>query len=374
MAVAFLTIQFALTSVATIPFFYWFWVIKNNIESENSRPDPPIDPGITVILPTRNEELYIIRKLETIVDEIIGNGNVNVIVADSDSNDKTRFLAREYLAKSSLISSRWEVLNLKIRGKSAVLNKCMDDISSDIIVISDTDACVEPGWLGVLLERFSEDGIGVISGIEDSESLKGSFFNTFYRRSSNNLRVGESVIESSPILEGSLLAWKTEYLQGFRLNENMNADDSQLSLEAIRRGKRSIIDKRICFKGFDDRKRTAKENMRRAQGLTLSLVNNSDLLIRSSRPRVRPILLNAIFLYVLFPWVILSLILTTIFGLFYNEGVVSLLNSTLFCLFLLLIVMRRGRALLLGISIVIISHLQLIVGKRYSTWEPVRKL
>lgn len=370
----FTAVQIGLGMLVVIPFFYWFWVFKKNSVPETNYVKIHGDLGTTVILPTRNEERFIQSKLETILHEVSDREDVQIIVADSDSTDNTRSISSDYLEASNLDRARWMVLNFKIRGKNAALNRCLEVVSSDIIVISDADANVRPGWLQIILERFSQPDIGVVSGIEDPESHKSGFFSSFYKKSSNKLRIKESKINSTPILEGSLLAWKTSYLTDFRLNENMNADDAQLSLAAIRNGKRSIVDGRISFTGFDDRKRSISEILRRSQGLTLALAHNWDLAIRPQNEGIRPILFNAMYLYILFPWVSLLSMFTAIFGVFYNHGSGHIFHSFIICLFILLMALKRGRALFLGISIVIICHLQLLSGKRYNRWEPVREI
>lgn len=347
--------------------------MNKSINKTNEHLESLDGQDITLILPTRNEELYILNKLETMVDEILDYDDVSLIIADSDSSDETRSRAVNFLSESDLIESRWEVRNYEIIGKSAVLNECLDSIASGIVIISDSDAQVKPGWLEIILDRFTDPEIGAISGIEDADSHKDGFFNSFYRRCSNNLRIKESEIDSTPILEGSILALKGDVLENFRLNSNMNADDTQFSLNGIRNGKRSIVDERIIFTGFEQKRRTLKESIRRAQGIALSLFHNLDLVLYPTRPYIRSILINSIFLYVIFPWAVLALLLTAAVGHLFLELESARINWAIFSAAAILCLSKHGRALFLGIFIIITSHLELFLGKRYNQWEPVRK-
>ena len=84
----------------------------------------------------------------------------------------------------------------------------------------------------------------------------------------------------------------------------MNADDAQIGFISIRKGYRAIVDRRITFRGFEGSpRRTLKESIRRAQGLSMVLIKNSYLALFGPRKNARMAIFNALFLYVIFPWV-----------------------------------------------------------------------
>ena len=365
-------LQVAIISLMLIPVLYWFrrsFSIKKHGIIGESYDD---SPKISLILPMRNESKNVMRKLESIIPEIIDNENVELIVVDSDSPDETARIAMDFLIGSQLDNSRWNVENVAIVGKSATINFMLEKINSDIIVISDADANVLPGWLEIVTERLSSSDIGVVSGIEVPTNSDSDFFNYFYRRSSNFLRIQESKIDSTPVLEGSLLAWRVDALTDFRLNEKMNADDAQLGFGAIRRGKRSIIDPRISFQGFEREKRSSKELVRRSQGLSLALLKNADLVFFSTRPRVKIAIFNALFLYVLFPWLFLIFSINSMLALVISPTIFNSWGFFSLVLIASILTTKRGRSLIFGIGVSIKAHLQIIKGKRYNSWEPIR--
>ena len=44
----------------------------------------------------------------------------------------------------------------------------------------------------------------------------------------------ESRLDSTPVLEGSILAWRSESMGSFRFDERVNADDAQIGMHSIK--------------------------------------------------------------------------------------------------------------------------------------------
>ena len=222
-----------------------------------------------------------------------------------------------------------------------------------------------------MIEALSGEEIGVVSGIEYEVDRNSEDFNTYYRRNSNFLRVMESKLDSTTVLEGSLIAWKTSALGDFQLNENMNADDAQIGLRSIRRGYRSVIDERIRFSGFDGESRSFSDSIRRSQGLSKALILNADLIFQAKGKGARMVL-NSLVLYVLFPWSIALFAVNSITALFRDPEIS--LNWPFFSVSIITIILisEQGRMLSKGVIISIIAHCQIVLGKSYKSWNPRR--
>ncbi|MDP6871358.1 MAG: hypothetical protein QGI73_03895, partial [Candidatus Thalassarchaeaceae archaeon] len=193
-----------------------------------------------------------------------------------------------------------------------------------------------------------------------------------YRRKSNWLRINESRLDSSPVLEGSLLAWKTSAVGSFRFDERVNADDAQIGLHSIKSGYRSIVDPRITFEDFENKKRTVAESIRRAQGLSIALMRNSDLAIMRGRRNARSAIFNAIALYIFFPWSALFFVINALIA-FSGDPIIG--HSWEFysiCSIVVVSMIPQGRSLIIGSTISIIAHMQAMIGRRYNNWEPTR--
>ena len=357
--------------VIFIPIIYWI-NMKLSSAKEMVFDKGHIGAEISILLPMRNEEKNVIRKLKSMIGEISDLGNTKLYVFDSCSDDSTAYLAREFLTVSKLPQARWKVISLDVPGKSFAINRAMEIINSDIVIMSDADALVSDGWMKNVIEALSDEDIGVVSGIEYEADLNSEDFNTYYRRNSNFLRVMESKLGSTTVLEGSLIAWKTSALGDFQLNENMNADDAQIGLRAIRRGYRSVIDERIRFRGFDYESRAFSDSIRRSQGLSKALILNADLVLTAKGKGARSVVLNSLVLYVFFPWSVALFAVNSITALL-QDPVITLnwpfFSVSLISIFLLT---EQGRMLSKGVIISIIAHCQIILGKSYKSWNPSR--
>ena len=365
------SIQVTSLFMMMVPLHYWI-KMRNEIHEEGfEKYQEEGNLKIHIILPMRNEITNVVRKISSIVSEIEPYQSATLTVADSNSYDGTRLAAEDFLRASNLSKERWEVRNFEILGKNVALNRVIEKNEADIFVMSDADAYVSPGWLRILLSRFSDGEIGVVSGIE-IEDDGGSNFNSLYRRSSNWLRIMESRLDSTPVLEGSILAWRSESMGSFRFDERVNADDAQIGMHSIKSGYRSIVDPRITFEDFDNNKRTFRESVRRAQGLSITLIRNSNLSIIRGRRFARRSIFNAIALYIFFPWFALIFGLNALIA-FSDDPVIghswefySVASILVVCL------APQGRSLILGSVISIVAHLQAMVGIRYNNWNPTR--
>lgn len=365
-------IQLVVSGPIILPILYWIWVrIMNPHESDTSVMDSSKNK-VTILVPMRNEERNVIRKLDSIINEIIEIIDVEILVIESGSIDSTASIAKSFLEDSEIDDERWKVVTFPEPGKSLAINKAIEMVNSDIIIMTDCDAKVSPGWMGVLMERFADEQIGVVSGIEDESCPGLNRFNKYYRTKSNYLRMKESLYDSTPVLEGSLIAWDVRKIGKFEINAGINADDAQIGMMSIRKGFRSIIDPRIVFQNFDDKKRSVSESVRRAQGLSIVLAMNADLAIFSMRKRARLAIANAIILYSIFPWMVLIFAVNSALA-FYHEPVISLNWQFLSMIATLgATTIPSGRMVLIGVYISLVAHIQALIGKRHNVWNPVR--
>ena len=353
-----------------IPVVYWLRHKFVSKEIEVSAIKTTSLDEMHILLPMRNEIKNVERKINSVIHEIIDHDDVKLIVIDSNSTDNTGDVAVNCLHESKLPASRWKVKKVGISGKNVAINSVIGGIKEGIIVISDADAKVRPGWLDIIRERLSDDSIGAISGIE--APTVSSEFNSYYRRNSNWLKCEESKFGSTPILEGSILAWKSSRLGSFKLNCKFNADDAQIAFICMRRGYRSIVDPGIEFSHFESKSRTFRESIRRSQGLSLVLINNIDILLSKIQRLHKSSILNSIILYLVLPWSSLFLLLSALTTSIFMSETGYFSQGILFTSIFSLIIFQQARHLMKGIWISICAHILAIIGVRFNTWEPVR--
>ena len=366
-------VQIVMMALISFPAIYWIFLrLTRNKERSLKLKNCHEDSDIRVILPMKNEEKNVRRKLESIVSEIFGNDSVDLVVATSNSKDETEKIAREFLESSDLPRSRWSIVNFVKPGKNVALNGVIRKTDEGIIVMSDADARVSPGWLEIVIERLSEDDIGVVSGIEEYLDSGLDHFHRYYREKSNWLRIKESENGSTPVLEGSIIAWDIGKIGKIEIDERVNADDAQIGIKSVRMGFRSIVDSRIKFSDFEGEGRVISNSIRRSQGLSIILAKNADLIFISNVRNSRMALFNALFLYTTFPWIFLFFGINSVIAFALNPEI-SFQWPFLAISFLAIVgITPQGRFLIKGVLISIIAQVQLLAGKRYNVWNPAR--
>ena len=155
----------------------------------------------------------------------------------------------------------------------------------------------------------------------------------------------------------------------------MNADDAQIGFISIRSGHRSVVDERITFRSFEKgTQKSFRESIRRSQGLSLALLYNADLALSSPRRDSRAAIFNALFLYVIFPWIAVLFTINSIIAFSIDPIIGDNWKFVSLIAIIGLLIFRRGRFLARGIFISILAHTQALFGIRYNNWNPLRRV
>jgi len=113
-------------------------------------------PYVSVIIPTLNEEKYIERILNSLMEQDYGK-KFEVIVADSYSEDRTADIAKRYGAEVALV---------KKRSVGAGRNGGARIAKGDIFLFTDADTILAKNYLSVMeKELYEENVVGATSFI-----------------------------------------------------------------------------------------------------------------------------------------------------------------------------------------------------------------
>ena len=337
--------------------------------------DPPDSPELTVVLPVRNESTVIRDKLDEILGMDYPLSRVSILVVDSASTDRTGSIAREHLEKKAGEVS-WNIENVERLGKSIAINFTLDVIETELFVMMDADAILQPSSLRLLARWFQDPRIGAVCGKLDLP--QGSPGHP-YRSRFNILRVGESVNDSTPIFEGSICAFRMSAIGHSRIDSGNNADDSQLAMLVRRNGFRAIMDPEISFFEPNSEKSTGKRSrrVRRAQGLSRAFWANRDL--RSKRyGAYASVFSSQLYFHLIFPWLYSVSVVIICLSLFC--GILEFPENGWHAVFFpgAILVMgsasRTCRGILDGSLILVHSHFLLLIGRRLHIWEPDEEL
>lgn len=147
------------------------------IERRRSRQplSPAAPPSVSVIIPARNEE----HNIEQCVRSVMANrytGTFEVVVVNDRSTDRTgeilAALQREFpslIVHNTVEASSDEVL----RGKPRALDQGIAVSSGEVVMMTDADCIVEPGWIQAVAGLFSDPGLGLVPSftVIDAHSL-----------------------------------------------------------------------------------------------------------------------------------------------------------------------------------------------------------
>ncbi|MDP6906975.1 MAG: glycosyltransferase [Candidatus Thalassarchaeaceae archaeon] len=262
----FLAIQVIATLGVVIPLAIHVWLNRYWIKT----PYPELEschdndlPFLCIVLPVWNEEVIIERKLNNLIEQRYPINRRRFMVVDSASTDGTVEIIKTWMKENEVEVSIIEMVTRL--GKSAAVNRAIEELNpeDEIFVMTDAEAILEPGALRRIGRWMRNQNIGAVCGGLDDKSDSTSYRN-WYRW----FREGESRIDSTPIFEGSIAAYRSSAIGPIR--STSNADDSQLAVRVRESGLRSISDNAICFseKPITNPKESIARTTRRGQGLS----------------------------------------------------------------------------------------------------------
>jgi len=114
---------------------------------------------LSIIIPVYNEEAYITRCLENIINTKITDWEKEIIVINDGSTDKTLSLLQKFKSNKIKIISLPNNL-----GKGNALKKGIQTAHGDILIIQDADLEYDPNDYLVILNKLSHKNIKVVYG------------------------------------------------------------------------------------------------------------------------------------------------------------------------------------------------------------------
>ena len=130
-------------------------------------------PFVSVVVAARNEEAYVGACLEALVRQTYPADRYEVLVADDDSEDRTREIVAEFGARHPrvrLVTPGPEDEGL--RAKKRPLNAGIRRSRGEIILTTDADCRVRPGWVSSTMSCFESD-IEAVVGFSQVDSSGG---------------------------------------------------------------------------------------------------------------------------------------------------------------------------------------------------------
>jgi cellulose synthase/poly-beta-1,6-N-acetylglucosamine synthase-like glycosyltransferase len=203
----------------------------------------PALPFVSIIIPVYNEELVIERRLNNIFETTYPKDNMEVIVVDDGSTDKTSAIVREkYHNEVKLLQES------RRRGKAHAINVALEKSRGEIFILTDGPALFHNGTISSLVECFRDSSLGGISSLWELPNSNDSSV-TVYEKSfssyKDNISLLESALHSTSWIFGAACAFRKGSVS--QIPQDTIADDSNIALQLITKHYRVIMDEKSHF-------------------------------------------------------------------------------------------------------------------------------
>lgn len=364
--------------VATFYFSYLTIILQNRTKDQTPR-NLQYQPNISFIIPCHNEEQTIQRKLENVLQQDYPQKKIEITIIDS-STDKTADIVADFKETHPQLNMLF-IKQKQRTGKSKAINEAYAKSSGDIHIISDSDSIMPSNAISNLVSNFADDAIGAATGRgafstdADTEQVYLGWYNL--------LRQSESNIDSTPIFDGHLSAYRANLIEN--VPENINADDSAQAISIRRKGYRTIFDAQSTFTEYGPAslKELLRVKVRRGQGLIRIFWRNRDLLFNSKYGKFSRLIIPAeFFMLIISPMLVGSLlVLVPIIAWTYLPASYILI-STLMCVGIYFIPNKRNfinpirfiTSFLVYQLSLLYALILWIIGRKMNVWKKSEKV
>ncbi|ACL57966.1 polysaccharide deacetylase family protein [Methylobacterium nodulans] len=197
-----------------------------------SRRDPPEGwrpRGIAVLVPAYNEEIVILKTIQTLLASTIAE-QIEIIVIDDGSTDNTAAVVRTAFPNTAAV----QIYTKANGGKAAALNYGLQKTSTEIIVAIDGDTVLLPDAIEHLARHFADPKIGAVAGtvsVGNRKTLIARFQALEYTMSQNLDRRAFQLINAIGVVPGAIGAWRREALMAVGgYSSDTLAEDADLTI------------------------------------------------------------------------------------------------------------------------------------------------
>ena len=189
-------------------------------------------PSVAVLIAAYNEEEVIAAKLENTLQLEYPASRKQIIVVADGSDDRTVDRVKEFTDVELLYEPTRS-------GKSAAINRAMECVHADIVVLTDANTFLSPGALYELMAPFTDEQVGGVAGakkvVDDGSHAVAGAGEGLYWKYESKLKELEASFYSVIGAAGELFAFRRSLFQP--IPESAITDDFYLSLSINLAGK-----------------------------------------------------------------------------------------------------------------------------------------
>ena len=282
----------------------------------NVKLDETYEPTISVVIATYEEESSIVKKLDNLAQAEYPKEKMELIIVDSASKDATVSLSKGWAKRHPEL--KMQIIQQKERkGLVNAIIEGLNNATGEVFVKSDADCMIYPDSIRKALKYLPDPQVGSVAGLhrivskKETSSVKTE---KTYREFYGMLRIGESKLYGTVLYEGELMLAKRELLAKIGFDETVGGDDVAIALRMAQNGYRAITAD-DCF--FIEQtpytwKERVNQKLRRARHVFQALWKYKFLINRENNIFHKFILPFETYIYVVNPFLVLLLTLTSI--------------------------------------------------------------
>jgi cellulose synthase/poly-beta-1,6-N-acetylglucosamine synthase-like glycosyltransferase len=356
-----------------VPGLYFIQMKKQSTKPWKLNIDENYNPSVAILVPVHNEEKTIRLKLENLRRVQYPFEKVEIVIVNDASKDETMAEISQYMANNP--SLRINTFDSKEHlGKTACLNRALNSVNADVVIISDADCFWPSDILQKTLPYLSDPGVGAITAREFLLNPGGSWVTLgeqFYDHTVQAIRIGESKVHSTIFFQGGFAAFKRNMLFEF----DHATDDSGTALDIIQKDNRAILIPEVGFYTTFPAIWKNKINLkiRRANQLQHLWSKCLNLLIRGKLVIPKKIAVPEIFMHIFNPVLLAVLSVLSIFAFVQYPW---FLLAFLFVLCPSLIIKRTKTAIIEVLQnnfILLAASTLFINNKGFKLWKTVQE-
>ena len=181
------------------------------LKAKPSVKDYTFQPGVSIIVPTFNEERSIKKRIENLLSLNYPKDKYDIIIVDSGSKDSTVQIVNDFLIKNKEKTPVIQLVTEEERkGKASAINFGKKFSKQDIILVTDANCIFDPDVLKEMMPNFKDPRVGAVGGryfvLDPSNSITES--TQFYWDLEYIMRIGEDAIDSACLFHGEINAWR----------------------------------------------------------------------------------------------------------------------------------------------------------------------
>ncbi len=204
---------------------------------------PTQKPVLSVIVSVYNAERTIGRCLEAILDADFDRKQIELILSNDASKDRTMDYINTFAEKYRSLYGRLAVISPEREGGVSVTrNRGLEVSKGDFVVFIDSDIVIPRGFFVSALKHFKGSGVGGVAAVCPFERKAGLVINYY-----ENMKEISGIAENAEIGTGATM-YSAQSAKGLKFDERVflpSYEDADFAISVMERGYKTLVDPNI---------------------------------------------------------------------------------------------------------------------------------